>query len=396
MQALNRAIPLEDSQPDADRRGNIIVLAALVLVMVFGFTAFAVDLGYITLAKAEIQKSADAAALAATVEMYDGYGTNTTLTAAQVLANARTAAVAVAAENKAGGLNSVYLDGTRDVRLGQYQYNAVTDTWSKNWGVSPYNLVEVTVHRDQTASVNGDRPLDLFFAPVIGRENSTIVTTSTSAMMPGVGVKKIPGINVGILPIALDLPTWNSYIGGSTSFGDSYKYNITSKTVSGGADGVREVNIYPNGSANLPPGNRGTVDIGNNNNSTADLTRQILYGLNDADMEALGGAIDFENDLPMTLNGDTGLSAGIKDDLEAIKGQPRLIPIFSAVSGPGNNAMYTIVKFVPIRIVYVKLTGSPSSKQVIVQTAPYYSPTVVTGEKVITTDTIFGPASLVK
>ena len=38
------------------------------------------------------------------------------------------------------------------------------------------------------------------------------------------------------------------------------------------------------------------------------------------------------------LNGDTGISAGVKDELASIKGQPRIIPIFSTVSGNGNNA----------------------------------------------------------
>jgi len=37
--------------------------------------------------------------------------------------------------------------------------------------------------------------------------------------------------------------------------------------------------------------------------------------------------------------------------------------------GPENNASYTIVKFVGVRITYVKLTGSMSNKQVIIQPA---------------------------
>ena len=41
----------------------------------------------------------------------------------------------------------------------------------------------------------------------------------------------------------------------------------------------------------LPPGNRGTVDFGETNNSTADISRQILYGLNDDDWAALAAAL---------------------------------------------------------------------------------------------------------
>ncbi|MFN0135339.1 MAG: hypothetical protein ACKVS9_04385 [Phycisphaerae bacterium] len=69
------------------------------------------------------------------------------------------------------------------------------------------------------------------------------------------------------------------------------------------------------------------------------------------------------------LNGDTGLSAGIKDGLEAIKGQPRAIPLFDQVNGPGNNSYFRVVGFGGIRIMNVRLTGAMRSKQVIIQLA---------------------------
>ena len=49
------------------------------------------------------------------------------------------------------------------------------------------------------------------------------------------------------------------------------------------------------------------------------------------------------------------------------------MPLFTSVSGPGNNAMYSITKLVGVRIVYVKLTGSASQKQVIVQPETFVS-----------------------
>ena len=71
----------------------------------------------------------------------------------------------------------------------------------------------------------------------------------------------------------------------------------------------------------------------------------------------------------LSLNGDTGISAGVKDELVSIKGEPKVIPIFTQVNGPGNNATYTIVKFVGIRIMDVKLTGNMNGKRVIIQPA---------------------------
>jgi hypothetical protein len=79
--------------------------------------------------------------------------------------------------------------------------------------------------------------------------------------------------------------------------------------------------------------------------------------------------LKFDANGELDLNGDTGISAGVKDELASIKGKPRIIPIFASVTGPGNNANYTIVAFAGIRIMEVVLTGKQSSKRVIIQPA---------------------------
>lgn len=381
-------------RPSDSRRGAIFVLSAFLLIVVFAFAAFAIDLGYITASRSELQKAADAAALAATIEMGDGYGVGATMTQTQVDTAARAAAVAVAAENRAASRDAAYCSGTRDVRLGNYSWDAGSNSWVKNWGAQPYNLVEITLKRNQPSSTVGDGPLDLFFAPVIGNSQANIEVVSKSALIPGSGVKITAGSNqtADVLPIALDKNTWDAFMAGAAA-PDVYRYNANG-TVSSGADGVREINIYPTGSQNLPPGNRGTVDFGSSNNSTADISRQIRYGLNANDLSYFGGKLSFDNG-PLIINGDTGISAGIKDDLDAIKGKPRLMPLFTSVSGPGNNAMYTIVKFVGIRIVYVKLTGAASSKVVIVQPAPFVADTVIASKETVTSDSYFVPGGLV-
>ena len=383
-------LPIQES-----RRGIVFVLAIGLFLMIFAFTAFVVDIGYISLSRAQLQKSADAAALAATLEMYEGWGPAATKTQTQVATNSRSAASTVAGSNEGAGESSVYADSTRDVRLGNLQWDDTLNQWVESWGTTPYNLAEITLRRDQANSTNGDGPLDLFFAPVMGKEQATTVVSAKSALLPGVGLRRIPGRNFGILPITLDLQTWDNLIDHGIG-DDNFHWNDDTETITRNAtDNVLEVSLYPTSDPVLPPGNRGTVDFGPNGNSTSDISRQILYGLNDADISALGGEIDFTA-LPMQLNGDTGLSAGIKDELEAIKGEPRIIPIFDQVSGPGNNAWYRIVKFVPIRIMHVRLTGRPESKQVVIQPALYADPTVIAGETEITEDTIFAPVSLIE
>ncbi len=379
------------------RRGNVLVLAAGALVMVFAFTAFTVDVGYITLTKGELQKSSDAAVLAAALEMSDAHGPGKVITEADMLITARAAAVDVAGQNHAGGLDAAYCDGTRDVRFGQYTYSSATGTWTKTWGVSPYNLVEVTLHRDQGSSTNGDRPLDLFFAPVLGHDQANVTTIATAAMLAGVGFQKSPGQNISILPITLDVPTWNDLIDLGIGEGDNYRYNPSTGAVTGGTDGILEINLYPQGSQILPPGNRGTVDFGDTNNATDTLNRQILYGLNDDDWAALAaqGITELRWDTePIQIYGDTGLSAGIKEELNAIKGKPRAIPLFSEVANPGNNALYTIVQFVGIRIMSVKLEGT--NKHVMIQPAPFSDFSVIPSDGPITDDSIFAPPTLVR
>ena len=121
-------------------------------------------------------------------------------------------------------------------------------------------------------------------------------------------------------------------------FLDQRRYNpYSTNTISLGNDGVPEVDIYPDANSNLPPGNRGTVDIGSPNNSTNDLKRQIVYGVNANDLAFFpNGVLKFNEQGFLYLNGDTGISAGIEASLKSIIGEVRAIPIFIDVSGPSR------------------------------------------------------------
>lgn len=363
------------------RWGGIATISAATMIVAVGFVALAVDVGYMTQTKAQMQAAADGAALSAALEMPAGWGAGKSSTADQVSTAAKSAAQTVATTYRVGEQASAYLDTTRDLRFGQRSMNA-NGAWVETWGTSPYNMVEVTIHRDQqlagTTATRGDQQLPLFFAPVLstGQKSALLTAKGTAALSPGNGFYIPPGSGktCPLLPIALDETTWNNLINSGIG-SDNYKYN-SNGTVTSGADGIKEVTLYPDGT-NTTAGNRGTVDIGPANNSTADLSRQIRNGPNEADLSYFGGKVQIPASGLLALNGDTGLSAGIKDDLAAIIGQPRAIPIFRSVSGPGNNATYQICKFVGIRILYVNLTGSPSQKAVIVQPAPVFSGMII-------------------
>ena len=132
------------------------------------------------------------------------------------------------------------------------------------------------------------------------------------------------------------------------------------------------MNLFPQGTGS--PGNRGTVNIGASNNSTATLCRQITEGISPADLAYYpGGQLTFDASGNLYLNANPGISAGCKSALASIIGQTRLIPIFTSVVGNGNNAEYDIVEFVGVRIMDVNLTGSMSSKHLTVQPALVYT-----------------------
>jgi len=137
------------------------------------------------------------------------------------------------------------------------------------------------------------------------------------------------------------------------------------------------------------------VDIGSGSNSTDDLSRQILNGLN---QEYLSYLADGQIALPMYFEGDTGVSAGIKDELEAIYGDCRSILLFTTVESPGNNALFYVVDMAGIRIMQVEMSGSLDYKHLSIQLCKptLGSATPGTGNTVGEGTTVFTPLLLIE
>ena len=147
--------------------------------------------------------------------------------------------------------------------------------------------------------------------------------------------------------------------------------------MSRGPDGIFEINIYP---GKVAPGNFGTIDLGSENNTTTDLSRQIRYGPNAYDLSFFPNhTIQLNADGVLTLNGETGISAAIKDDLAAIIGQPRILPLHATMRGNGDTAYFDIVAFVGITVLDVKLTGALNSKYLKIQPGYAADDTAIAG-----------------
>ncbi len=373
------------------RRGVTLVFALFLMTTLAGMLAFSIDIGYLAMSKSEMRRTADSAALAGGWQLLDSKIKGESPSYATALV--RTAASQVALQNSvcnSGPILQTYGEDT-DVTDGYLASLSPSSTLSSN-PQNPFQAVRVRVQR--TAQSNGIVPF--FFAKVFGETGTQMTVNATVAMatqVKGFSTPPTSTSGINLLPFALDLQTWNTMQNGGGS--DNYNYNTVTGLLTSGNDGIREVNLYPQGTGS--PGNRGTVDIGGSNNSTADIARQILFGISAEDLEDLGKPLVLEANGTMTLNGDTGISAGVKDELASIIGETRIIPIFSHVTGNGNNANYTIVQWAGVRILHVKLTGSMSSKQLIVQPAPVIARNVLAGDASRTwSDSIYSAVVLVQ
>lgn len=375
---------LQHPQHHGRRTGAAAILGIALIAVLVILLGTIIDLGYVNVAQSELKRTSDAAALAGGWELFDikVSGESTSLLTSQV----SNAADTVSSRNRIA-TDSPHLSLTNgDVQLGYYDFEAGTfDPFSQ---ISP-NAVRVSVHRQQGS--NGEVPL--FFGAVMGRHTQPMSTSSTAALIHSIDGFYVPGSDnesLELLPFALDIATWEDVLAGNTS--DNLRYE--NGQVVSHENGYHECNLYPQGTGS--PGNRGTVDIGPSNNSTNDIARQILHGVSRADLLQMCTPLEFDEAGELPLNGDTGISAGVKDELASIIGQRRIIPIFSRVTGNGNNATFTIVKFAGVRILEVKLTGRMKDKRVIIEPAPIIARNAKINRQAAShSDFVYAPVSLV-
>lgn len=169
---------------DERRRGAILVLTAAMLVLIFAMAAFSLDVGWISLTKAQMQNAVDAAALSAAMEL------NPQGDQGDVEVNARQAAEDIAALHKAGDTTMVNIAGnTGNVEFGRRSFDVSTGDYNYEWGPSarPYNVVRVTAKRkkfEESGVVTEDNRLPLFFGPVIGHPKSELEASAIATFQP--------------------------------------------------------------------------------------------------------------------------------------------------------------------------------------------------------------------
>lgn len=373
------------------KRGAIVPLSGVLMVVLVTAAVFAAEIGRMGIIQAELQRTADAGALAACWELAKQFQDDVEIEDAAEAA--RSSAQDFVAQNIVRGVEPELDPNAENEAAGDIVFGHFTGFGDPSSNMTPQidanmNSVRVRVHKDTIR--NGDTSLGL--ARFFGVNSFGTSATATAAWVReirGFETPADPDETLGLLPFAVKLTSWNSLIAGNGV--DNWSWNPETKTVTSGSDGVLELNIYP---INATPGNFGTVDVGSPQNSTDDLKRQINHGVSAEDLAYMGGKIELGEDGTLLLNGDTGISASIGNELVNIIGKPRIIMLYTTVSGNGNNAYFTIVRFVGIRIVEVKLTGSP--KRILVQPAVAFSKSVIPNDGGDASDDVYSPVILVK
>jgi len=152
----------------------VAVQVALTLPVLFGMAIITVDAGALYNARTDMQRAADAAALAAVAEFAypvgNGNPTNAAMAAAEDFVE----------RNPVLG-QTLTLDPETDIILGHAYYDTNAGSYSFVAGDTPTNAIRVVVRHSQD-SPNG--PLPLFFAGVFGKTATDVSAAAVAMYVP--------------------------------------------------------------------------------------------------------------------------------------------------------------------------------------------------------------------
>ncbi len=398
-------------------KGAVIVMVAVLLVVLLGCVALAVDIGYLYVARAELQRTADAAALAGAQalgrDVDQPFGEY--LFAEDIYAQVESYALSNHVIRQ-----GVVLNRKTDITIG---YLADTHDRKAALQIVPLdqaNAVQVIARRN--SSSGGEIPL--FFASIWGI-NSAGVGASAIAVLDdrfyAYAPTKLGGTPV--IPFAVDEDVWNDQIVNRNG-PDEYAYNSDTKDVLFSPDTNPEIRLFPEQLGPSPhggqdddegagAGNFGLLHIGSSQGTsgTSTIVRQITHGITGEDLadmtgepmirfyEQISGESVTYNAVSYDISGDPGIKAGVEDAMQAKIGQVVGFFLYRSVTEQGSNAVFDISGMRFGRVMQVELSGSvgkTTMKAIIIQPVPYYGPDIITSPHVPATDREIGRLELVR
>lgn len=387
------------------RKGAIIVMVAILMVVLLGCAALAVDMGHLYVARAELQRTADAAALAGAQSL--GRGSDSPFGEFLYADDIYSQAESYALSNKVVQAG-VVLDRNTDIIVGYLEDIHDRSAALQIVSLDQANAVQVIARR--IAGNGGEIPL--FFAPLWGINSSGVGATATAVLddrFYGFAPKSLGGI--GAVPFAVDQDAWNDQIEMGNG-PDEYGFDSNTGETSLIPDGIHEIKLFAEklGPSEDPDndgaGNFGVLHIGSGSLGTSTIVNQIENGISADDLIDMTGEpmIKFFNQVsaePVVYSavsydilGDPGLKTGMENAMQAKVGKVIGFFIHDGVVQTGSNATFNIVGMRFGRVMSIELHGE--DKAIVIQPVPYYGPDILTSPHVPSTGRLLGTLQLVR
>ena len=382
------------------RRAVAIVYVVVSGVALASFAALAVDVGNLYSTQADLQRVADAAALAGASGYFSDAGLANDQSEQQTVIRGRVTSYAL--KNPSFRAGATQLDPA-DIRLGFHDLNnrhADLDTSTLN----RWNAVEAKALRFP-GGLNGG--VSFAFARFFGMYEGGVSGKATAAIDDRfAGYRLEEDSPVPLIPFTIHTDLNEDMF---TNGADDYSYD---NGVLNSPDNIPEVLLYPwNTVVGSDPaenvetldgaaGNFGLLDFAGG--GAALISNQIANGLSPAELESEVGTTeltyvdDLGNDQSYMMSGEPGLKASIKATLESRLGDVIGYFIHDNVVDNGSNTTYRNVGLRFGRLMEVNLTGSFEQKRIVIQPVSYTGSGVTVSEYAPSTAGRIGRIVLVK
>lgn len=392
------------------RRGAVAVFVAVNMFVVLAFAALVLDIGNLYVARAELQRAADAAALA---------GASAYISDAGLIENtpskAGNAAYDLATDvqqrsTQYASMNSTRGEGTllegSDINLARHDFDYPQA--GLDFAATTPNTVQVTARRT-AGSTNGS--VALFLARIFGVTEGNVTATAAAAFDD-----RFAGYDANdgslLIPFAMSASLYDDML---NSADDRYSYDEATDSVAASADGVSELVAFPwkfkdnySDSTDLSntldqsgAGNFGYIDIGGDG-SLSQIENQIANGITPAELEATLGRsdLDFVADdgtpISYQVPGIPGMKASTQETLNARVGDLIAFFLYDSVSGNGRKALYNITTVRFARVMYVCASDHHHDRRLVIQPVAYDGPGVWTEDQAPSSQGQAGRLALVK
>jgi Flp pilus assembly protein TadG len=205
--------------------------------------------------------------------------------------------------------------------------------------------------RDGTITVEGEKNVEYYLAPVIGKESGDVGVSTTARW-------GIPNAVSGLRPFGLCVdatPQIQNY--------------VRNGVVPTGNIVVTYGKSQPTACGTNVPGNWGMIDLNKGSNSNAETKDWVANGYQDLiSAGTLGGNCTTQS--AACYPGDTGaFSNSLNSELAGLvsSGEGFALPVFDLVAGNGSNSSFHLVAFLYVKLVAYQTNGNQANRSLTLQ-----------------------------